>query len=108
MFTILLGGVKGGIERLARVLMPTLAVMLIALVGFVLTLDNAFSGVRYYLVPDFSICHGQWCTFAGILLAVTRHDSHYLWLLLFAEGQYRGVDTHGRGGRHRHCLCAGH
>jgi len=36
------------------VLMPTLAVMLIALVGFVLTLDNAFSGVRYYLVPDFS------------------------------------------------------
>ncbi|MEC7188607.1 MAG: sodium-dependent transporter, partial [Pseudomonadota bacterium] len=47
MFTILLGGVKGGIERLARVLMPTLAVMLIALVAFVLTLDNAFSGVRY-------------------------------------------------------------
>ena len=30
-FTILLGGVKGGIERLARVLMPTLAVMLVAL-----------------------------------------------------------------------------
>ena len=54
MFTILLGGVKGGIERLARVLMPTLAVMLIALVGFVLTLENAFSGVRYYLIPDFS------------------------------------------------------
>ena len=54
MFTILLGGVKGGIERLARVLMPTLAVMLIALVGFVLTLENAFNGVRYYLVPDFS------------------------------------------------------
>lgn len=54
MFSILLGGVKGGIERLARVLMPTLAVMLIALTLFVLTLDNASAGISYYLVPDFS------------------------------------------------------
>ena len=53
-FTILLGGVKGGIERLARILMPTLAVMLVALTLFVLTLDNAAAGIRYYLVPDFS------------------------------------------------------
>ena len=53
-FFILLGGVKGGIERLARVLMPTLAVMLVLLTTFVLTLDNAGVGVRYYLVPDFS------------------------------------------------------
>ena len=53
-FIILLGGVKGGIERLARVLMPTLAVMLVALTLFVLTLDNAVAGIRYYLVPDFS------------------------------------------------------
>ena len=53
-FTILLGGVKGGIERLARILMPTLAVMLVALTLFVLTLDNAVAGILYYLVPDFS------------------------------------------------------
>lgn len=53
-FFILLGGVRGGIERLARLLMPTLVVMLISLVIFVLTLDNAMVGVRYYLVPDFS------------------------------------------------------
>ena len=53
-FTILLGGVKGGIERLARVLMPTLAVMLVLLTLFVLTLDGAVEGIKYYLVPDFS------------------------------------------------------
>lgn len=53
-FVILLGGVKGGIERLARVLMPTLAVMLVALTIFVLTLENASIGIAYYLVPDFS------------------------------------------------------
>lgn len=53
-FAILLGGVKGGIERLARVLMPTLAVMLVLLTAFVLTLDGASAGISYYLVPDFS------------------------------------------------------
>ena len=53
-FFILLGGVRGGIERLARVLMPTLALMLVLLTIFVLTLDNASAGIIYYLVPDFS------------------------------------------------------
>tara|TARA_B100000686_G_scaffold307583_1_gene347924 strand:+ start:1548 stop:2921 length:1374 start_codon:yes stop_codon:yes gene_type:complete len=53
-FCILLGGVKGGIERLAKSLMPALAIMLVMLTLFVLTLDGAAAGIRYYLVPDFS------------------------------------------------------
>jgi neurotransmitter:Na+ symporter, NSS family len=57
-FGVLLGGVKGGIERLARVLMPTLAVMLLGLIVFVMTLEDAMLGVRYYLVPDFSRLNG--------------------------------------------------
>jgi NSS family neurotransmitter:Na+ symporter len=57
-FVVLLGGVKGGIERLARVLMPALVVMLLALMCFVLTLDNASAGVSYYLIPDFSKING--------------------------------------------------
>ena len=51
---ILIGGVKDGIERAAKIMMPALFIMLIGLVIFVLTLDNAFAGVKYYLVPDFS------------------------------------------------------
>ncbi|NQZ06125.1 MAG: sodium-dependent transporter [Algicola sp.] len=51
---ILAGGVKGGIERAAKVMMPALLVMLIGMVIYVLTLDNAMAGVRYYLIPDFS------------------------------------------------------
>lgn len=59
LLTILIGiilnsGVQNGIERLAKVLMPSLFIMLIALTIFVLTLPNAFLGVKYYLVPDFS------------------------------------------------------
>ncbi len=53
-FGVLLSGVKNGIERQARILMPALFLMLIGLIIFVLTLDNASAGLRYYLVPDFS------------------------------------------------------
>ncbi len=51
---ILNSGVQDGIERLAKVLMPSLFVMLISLTVFVLTLPNAMSGVEFYLVPEFS------------------------------------------------------
>jgi len=51
---ILNSGVQKGIERLAKVLMPSLFVMLILLTAFVLTLPNALVGVQYYLIPDFS------------------------------------------------------
>ncbi|MFT4937831.1 MAG: NSS family neurotransmitter:Na+ symporter [Paraglaciecola sp.] len=53
-YLILQGGVKQGIEKAAKLMMPALFIMLIALVIFVLTLDNAMAGVRYYLIPDFS------------------------------------------------------
>ena len=52
--TILNSGVQNGIERLAKVLMPTLFLMLLALTIFVLTLPNALIGVKYYLIPDIS------------------------------------------------------
>lgn len=55
---ILMSGVKQGIERAAKILMPSLFVLLVLLVIYVLTLDNAFSGVSFYLVPDFSKING--------------------------------------------------
>ncbi|OZB06553.1 MAG: sodium-dependent transporter [Idiomarina sp. 34-48-12] len=56
---ILGGGVRKGIERASKILMPTLFLMLILLVIFVLTLDNAWAGVQFYLVPDFSQINGS-------------------------------------------------
>ncbi|MAI64794.1 sodium-dependent transporter [Alteromonas hispanica] len=53
-YLILQGGVKEGIEKAAKLLMPALFVMLIGLVIFVLTQDNAMAGVKFYVVPDFS------------------------------------------------------
>ena len=54
LFYILGRGVNDGIERVAKILMPALIVMMILLIGFVLTLDNAAAGLFFYLIPDFS------------------------------------------------------
>ncbi|MDP2715410.1 sodium-dependent transporter [Rheinheimera sp.] len=58
-FFILQGGVKQGIEKAARVLMPMLFIMLIALVIYVMTLDNAMLGVRFFLIPEFDKLTGK-------------------------------------------------
>lgn len=47
-------GVQGGIEAAAKILMPILFTLLIGLIIYSLTLDNAWEGVKYYLIPDFS------------------------------------------------------
>jgi NSS family neurotransmitter:Na+ symporter len=52
-YLILQGGVKEGIEKAAKILMPALFVMLIGLVIFVLFQPNAMAGVEFYLIPDF-------------------------------------------------------
>lgn len=52
-------GVAGGIEKAAKILMPTLFIMIIALIVYALTLPNAMDGIRFYLVPDFSQITGS-------------------------------------------------
>lgn len=52
-YLILQGGVKEGIEKAAKILMPALFAMLLGLVIFVLTRDNAMAGVEFYLIPNF-------------------------------------------------------
>jgi NSS family neurotransmitter:Na+ symporter len=52
-------GVSGGIEKAAKILMPTLFVMIMALIVYAMTLPNAMDGIRFYLVPDFSQITGQ-------------------------------------------------
>ncbi len=51
---IINAGVKDGIEKWASRLMPSLIVILILLIIYVLTLPGASDGLRAYLVPDFS------------------------------------------------------
>ncbi|MEM6643683.1 MAG: sodium-dependent transporter [Bacteroidota bacterium] len=47
-------GVSGGIEKAAKLLMPTLIIMILLIIVYVLTLPNAIDGLKFYLIPDFS------------------------------------------------------
>ena len=53
-YFILVAGVKEGIEKAAKILMPALFIMLILMVIYVLTLENAMAGVKFFLIPDLS------------------------------------------------------
>jgi len=52
-------GVKDGIEKWSKILMPALLTILIFLVIWGLTLPNAMKGVEFYLKPDFSKLSGE-------------------------------------------------
>lgn len=47
-------GVQKGIERVSKIMMPALLVIIIALAVYTLTLDGAMDGLKYYVLPDFS------------------------------------------------------
>ena len=51
---IILGGIRSGIERVSKLLMPALAILLIMLAWHASTLPGAAEGLAYYLKPDFS------------------------------------------------------
>ena len=56
---IVVGGVKKGIERWTKILMPALIIIIVSLIAYGLTLPNAFSGLQFYLVPDFTKLNAQ-------------------------------------------------
>ncbi len=51
---VVIGGVKAGIERWSKILMPTLLIVLGLLVIRSVTLPSASAGLSFYLNPDFS------------------------------------------------------
>tara|TARA_Y100000739_G_scaffold43402_1_gene33062 strand:- start:1333 stop:2700 length:1368 start_codon:yes stop_codon:yes gene_type:complete len=47
-------GVEKGIEKAAKILMPSLIIIILLLIIYALTLPNSIDGIIFYLVPDFS------------------------------------------------------
>ncbi|MBX7150409.1 sodium-dependent transporter [bacterium] len=56
---IVAGGVQKGIEKWSKIMMPALVLILLFLIGYAFTLDNAMKGVEFYLVPNFSLVTGK-------------------------------------------------
>ena len=57
-------GIKGGIERWTKILMPILFVLIVFLAVRALTLPGAKEGISFYLKPDFSQLSGKLILFA--------------------------------------------
>ncbi|MBD1575461.1 sodium-dependent transporter [Vibrio sp. S11_S32] len=53
-FAALFSGVKGGIERAGKIMMPVLFIMVLALIGRMVFLPGALDGLNYLFEPDFS------------------------------------------------------
>ncbi len=65
---VVVGGVQNGIERVSKVLMPVLLLITIGISIYICTLENAWEGIKYYLLPDFSnLSVGTVCAAMGQL-----------------------------------------
>jgi NSS family neurotransmitter:Na+ symporter len=51
---VISAGVENGIEKWSRRLMPSLLILLVSLIIYVLAQEGAVAGLKHYLVPDFS------------------------------------------------------
>ena len=51
---VVLFGVEKGIEKVSKIMMPILAVLTVGIALYVLTMDGAIEGVKYYILPNMS------------------------------------------------------
>lgn len=87
---IVLGGVSGGIEKAAKILMPILFFLIIVVAIRSLTLDGAMKGVEFYLHPDFSKITGN-----SILAALGQafFSMSIGWGIMITYGSYLPKDS---------------
>ncbi|RKR07234.1 NSS family neurotransmitter:Na+ symporter [Kushneria sinocarnis] len=87
---VVAGGVSGGLERAAKLLMPALAVLLVVLVGYAATTGSFADGLAYLFRPDFSQLTGD------VWLAALGHAFFTLSLgmgIMMAYGSYLSDDV---------------
>lgn len=51
---IVLNGISNGIEKVSKIFLPVLLVILLGIAIYSLTLPNAIDGIKFFIVPDFS------------------------------------------------------
>jgi len=51
---VIILGVKNGIEKVSRIMMPILLVLAVVIAVYSVTLPGALAGVKYFLIPNFS------------------------------------------------------
>ena len=100
--TIMLGflvcsmGLQKGVERITKVMMSCLFLIMIVLCARSVTLDGAVEGLKFYLIPDFSkMFENGWSTFGEAVYAAMGQSFFTLSLGISAMaifGSYIGKD----------------
>ena len=57
---IIFAGVRNGVERVSKVMMPVLVVLSVVIAGYSVTRPGALAGVKYFLVPN--VANFSWMT----------------------------------------------
>ena len=73
---IVLAGVKKGIERYTKLMMPLLFVLIVILGIRACTLEGAMEGIKFLFLPKFSELTSQgvlFCSGTGLFLLINRH-----------------------------------
>lgn len=89
-FFVILAGVKQGIERISRLMMPALVVLAIFVAIYSITRPGALEGVKYLLVPDFDSF--SWMTVVAAMGQMFYSLSIAMGIL-YTYGSYIGKDV---------------
>ena len=89
-FFTILAGVKNGVEKVSKVLMPMLVVLAIVVTIYSMTRPGALEGVKYFLVPDFQ--HFSWMTVVAAMGQMFYSLSIAMGIL-YTYGSYIGKDV---------------
>ena len=52
-FLVILAGVKQGVERVSKIMMPVLVILAVFVTCYSVTRPGALEGVKYFLIPNF-------------------------------------------------------
>ncbi len=85
-FTIVKGGISGGIEKFNKIGMPALFILLIVVIIRSLTLPGAIDGLKFMFVPGWSLANGYLQEAPSFLAVLSTAGSQMFFSLSLAMG----------------------
>lgn len=89
-FFVILAGVKQGVERVSKVMMPALVLLAVFVAVYSVTRPGALEGVKYFLVPNFE--DFSWMTVVAAMGQMFYSLSIAMGIL-YTYGSYMGKDV---------------
>ncbi len=89
-FVVILAGVKNGVERVSKIMMPILVILAIIVMCYSVTRPGAIEGVKYFLIPN--VKHFSWMTVVAAMGQMFYSLSIAMGIL-YTYGSYIGKDV---------------